>query len=59
MDESRKNYIRRLVSEIREQIAEDPRTIEAKESFGEEIIVGYWLNIALLCDVIEEETRDD
>lgn len=50
----KRDYMRRLIKEIRKQIAADPETIEAKKEFGDEVTIGKWLNVTLLCSVVEK-----
>ena len=46
-------YLTRLIASARKTIASDKRTMDGIEAFGEGITSCYWLDIALLCDVVE------
>jgi hypothetical protein len=49
------DYLKRLIASARKTIASDPETIKAKEELGEGVTIGRWLDIALLCDVVEQD----
>jgi len=55
MKDDRKDYMRRLIAEIREDMADDPDIKKYREQFGEDVVTGKWVNISLLCDVVENE----
>ena len=52
---NRADYIARLIVQIRNQIEKDPDAIKAKLEFGEEVTISKWLNVTLLCDVVESD----
>lgn len=60
MNEDRKDYIRRLIVGVREQIAKDPETIEINEQVTEygDLTPAKWVDADLLCSVIEKEVLD-
>lgn len=58
MKSDRKDYIRRLIAGIRKEIEEDPDTIRAKAEDGD-VLINRWLDVSLLCLVIEEEVLGD
>ena len=47
-------YLTRLIASARKTIASDKRTMDGIEAFGEGTTSCYWLDIALLCDVVED-----
>ena len=51
----RKEYLTRLIAQVRKQIAKDPDTIAAAKEVGEVVIIGRWLDATLLCNIIEDE----
>ena len=53
--EDKLDYMRRLIAEIRKQIARDPKVIEAKKMYGDEICINKWVDVELLCMTIETE----
>ena len=53
LPEDRADYLTRLIVGVREQIAEDPETIKAKEDYGDEVLIGKWIDAELLCSVVE------
>lgn len=55
MKADRKDYIRRLIAGIREEIEKDPDTMRARENHGEKAIIRRWFDVELLCYVIEKE----
>lgn len=52
--ESKAYYLRRLIASTRDTIANDERTLEGIEAFGPDVTSGYWLDISLLCNVVED-----
>lgn len=59
MDDNTKDYIKRLILSIREQIDSDPVTVQAKKDFGACITVGKWMDVSILCSVVEEHLYVD
>ncbi len=55
MNEARKDYLRRLIDGVRDQMASDPETVTAKLINGDETITSRWIDAELLCSVIECE----
>ena len=52
----RVDYLKRLIAGVREGIKNAPENIEACEITGEEgSLSSPWINVALLCDVVEKE----
>jgi hypothetical protein len=49
------DYLKRLIASARKSISTDPSTIKAVEEFGEGVTIAKWVDIALLCDVIESD----
>jgi len=55
MARTRKEYIRALVDSVNKTISEEPENIEATQMNGEPAITGKWMDIALLCHVVEQD----
>lgn len=54
-----KDYIRRLISGIREEMEKDPDMIRARANHREKAIIRRWFDVELLCYVIEKEVLGD
>lgn len=63
MKEVRKDYMKKLINGIRKQIENDPDTIEANErykiEYEEGVIIPRWIDVTLLCDVIEKDILEN
>ena len=57
--DERSDYLRRLIASVRETVETDPKTIEGKKLFGKDMTSGYWLDIVLLCNVVESILEDE
>lgn len=55
----RKEYLRKLIAGVREQMAKDPEMIQARLEYGEEILTSRWWDAEILCLVIEQEVLDN
>ena len=50
----RKDYLRRLIASVRRMVREAPENVEARKH-GKGAINIRWLDVVLLCDVVEKE----
>ena len=55
----RNDYLRRLIASVRKTVKTDPRTIEGEKLFGRDTTLGYWLDVVLLCNVVERIIEDE
>jgi len=51
----RKDFLLRLTKSLRKQIEEMPEVVEARERHGEEVMPGKWVDVSMLCDLVESE----
>lgn len=59
MQNNEKDYMRRLISGVRQQIKKDPDTIKACNDCGDDVTIARWIDASILCDVIEDYLLND
>lgn len=54
---TREEYIKKLITEIRKAMDNAPENVEAQKEVGDDnklCLVGYWVDIELLCNEVEK-----
>ena len=52
------DYIHRLIACVRQQIANDPDTINACNDCCDSVLISRWADASILCDVVEDLLLD-